>query len=165
MWWRRQVFIGLGSNLGDRYAALRRAVELLQGMMDVGQRSSVWDTAPELVLDQPRYLNAVVSARTDLDPFSLLNAVKEAERTIGRAPGVRYGPRLIDIDILLYDAWRVESRELVIPHPMLAERAFALAPLAELAPDLPHPFLGTTIAELLERVPYDAIVREQRYKL
>ncbi len=150
---RRRVFLGLGANLGDRIAALRSAIRCLEPFVMVDATSSVWDTAPEIVEDQPRFLNAVVAGWTDLDPFALLRAIKRLERELGRQPTERYGPRAIDIDILLYGDWSVDSKDLVIPHPLLAKRAFVLAPLAEIAADsVPHS-IGVTIAELLARIP------------
>lgn len=150
---RHRVYLGLGSNLGDRIASLRAAIHNLEPIVTIDAMSSVWDTAPEIVEDQPRYLNAVAAGWTDLDPFALLHAIKRIERTLGRQPAGRYGPRAIDIDILLYGDWRVDSKELVIPHPLLPERAFVLEPLSEIAPHVIHPRLGQTIVEMLKRRP------------
>ena len=153
------IYLGLGANLGDRIVALRSCIARLSEVAVIERVSSAWDTAPQILEDQPRFLNAAVSGRTHLDPFALLRALKSLETELGRLPSRRYGPRAIDIDVLLYDAWQVESRELVIPHPLLPERAFALAPLSEIAPDLRHPRLGLTIRELLARTPRGDIVR------
>lgn len=149
----RRIYLGLGTNLGDRIEALRAALRALAQFMTVEAVSSVWDTAPEIVKNQPRFLNAAVSGMTTLDPFALLGAIKRLEWDMGRRPAGRYGPRPIDVDILLYDAWCVDSRELMIPHPLLAERAFVLAPLAQIAPTERHPALGATIGDLQARMP------------
>ncbi|HKV83032.1 MAG TPA: 2-amino-4-hydroxy-6-hydroxymethyldihydropteridine diphosphokinase [Ktedonobacterales bacterium] len=147
------VALGLGSNLGDRDANLRAALEALAPGVLVERVSSVYDTAPMLVTEQPRFHNIACLARTDLSPHDLLHAVKGIEVALGRRAGVRYGPRLIDVDILFYDQLVVDADDLVIPHPRLAERRFALAPLAEIAPLLRHPILDVTIQFLLERAP------------
>jgi 2-amino-4-hydroxy-6-hydroxymethyldihydropteridine diphosphokinase len=151
---RHRSFIALGANLGDRLGALRAAVAAIAPSVALDGASSVWDTAPELVTDQPRFLNAVVAGWTEVDPFELLAAFKRIERELGRKPGMRYGPRVIDIDLLLYGAWRVVSAELVVPHPRLRERVFVLAPLAELAPDVRPVADGATARELLARLPH-----------
>lgn len=150
---RPRIFLGLGSNLGDRDAHLVEALARLEASVSVERVSSVYDTAPMLNTDQPRFHNLVCQATTDLDPLPLLRAVKAIEREMGREQGPRYGPRIIDIDILLYDQLVLQSSDLTVPHVRLPERAFVLAPLAEIAPTLAHPQLGVSIAELLQRVP------------
>lgn len=147
------VYLGLGSNLGDRDALLRDGLGHLATDVRITRVSSVWDTAPQLVEDQPRFHNIVVEGWTRLDPFALLRAVKRIERDLGRTPGLRYGPRLIDIDILLYDDLVLDSPELTIPHAQLANRAFALAPLAEIAPHAWHPALRREAQALAEAAP------------
>lgn len=143
------VYLGLGSNLGDRDAMLRAAVASLRPVVTVARGSSIYDTAPLLVADQPRFHNAVVAGTTTLVPLELLWAVKAIERELGRVPSVRYGPRAIDIDVLLYDDLSLTSDELTLPHPRIAERAFVLAPLAEIAPGWRLPVLGATPEQLL----------------
>lgn len=147
------VYLGLGSNMGDRDALLRAALTELASAVRVTRVSSVWDTAPLLVEDQPRFHNIVVEGFTRLDPFALLRAVKRIESELGRTPGPRYGPRPIDIDILLYDDLIVETPELTIPHAELAHRAFALAPLAEIAPHAWHPALRREAQALAAAAP------------
>jgi 2-amino-4-hydroxy-6-hydroxymethyldihydropteridine diphosphokinase len=134
------VFIGLGSNLGDRLEQLGRALDAIAGLPEtaVCRVSEVVETEPWGVEDQPRFANAVALVETGLLLDELLRAFKDIERTLGRESGVRYGPRPIDLDILLADdEWH--SRELRVPHPRLAERQFALFPLLEIAPDATWP--------------------------
>ncbi len=156
--WHR-VYLALGSNLGDRDANLRAALAALQPQVLIDRVSSVYDTAPQLVLDQPRFHNIVCSGRTRLDPLALLHLAKDIERELGRVPGPRYGPRLIDIDLLLYDDEAIATPELTIPHPRMAERAFVLVPLAEIAPDLLHPILHAEIKSLAAALPDLGVMR------
>jgi 2-amino-4-hydroxy-6-hydroxymethyldihydropteridine diphosphokinase len=152
------AYLGLGSNLGDRAATLRHALAALAPFCTLLRVSSIYDTAPQLVEHQPRFLNAAVCGVTALAPHDLLRAIKRVEEELGRTPGLRYGPRVIDVDILLYDDIRLSTDALMIPHPRLLERAFALLPLAEIAPELPHPSLGSTIATLAATVAQAADV-------
>ncbi len=153
------VYLGLGSNLGDRDANLAAALQALAAVVTIERVSSVYDTAPMLYTDQPRFHNLACQITTSLAPLALLHAVKAIERQLGRQPGPRYGPRVIDIDLLLYDQLILNTPELTLPHPQMAERAFVLAPLAEIAPTLAHPALGDTMAELLRRIPEDDVQR------
>lgn len=147
------VYLGLGSNLGDRDALLRHALDRLAPQARITRVSSVWDTAPALVTDQPRFHNIVAEGLTSLDPFALLRLAKEIERALGREPGPRYGPRPIDIDILLYDDLLLNTPTLTIPHAGLAERPFALAPLAEIAPRAWHPARAADAEALAAAAP------------
>jgi 2-amino-4-hydroxy-6-hydroxymethyldihydropteridine diphosphokinase len=154
------VFLGLGSNLGERERALDEGLRLLAaGGFRVERRSSLWLTAPLGGPPQGDFLNAAVQGRTALSPEELLRACLEAERELGRVRLVRNGPRTLDLDILFYGDLQRDQPGLVIPHPRLHERRFVLAPLAEIAPLFRHPGLGSTVAELLERCPDTSAVR------
>ena len=148
------AYLGLGTNLGDRKANLKRACNLLSGYPGVRllRCSQVYETEPWGVTEQPRFLNSAVEVATTLEPERLLDVCKDVEQQIGRQPGIRWGPRLIDLDILLYGNDVVDSPHLEIPHPRLHIRAFALIPLAELAPGAVHPGQGRTIGELARTV-------------
>ncbi len=158
-----KVFLGLGTNVGDREENLRQAVQRLEaeGLMRIDRLSSIYETAPVGYTDQADLLNIVLSAWTELQPQALLRELKAAEQALGREPGIRWGPRRIDLDILLYGEEAVETPELVIPHPRLAERGFVLIPLAEIAPDLALPG-GERVADLAARAGMAAGV--QRWK-
>jgi GTP cyclohydrolase-4 len=151
------VYIALGANLGDRRGNLIDAISQLRRKMRIEAVSSVYETEPAYVADQPLYLNMVLRARVDsqqLPPGELLRFLQSIERRLGRVRegAVRFGPRPIDLDILLYGDKRVDQPDLTIPHPRLAERAFVLAPLAEIAPDLKLPGHNQTVADLAARV-------------
>lgn len=130
------VYLALGSNLGKREENLRSAQNHLGEILTVRRASSIYLTPPWGVTDQPAFLNQVLETSCGLEPLELLKVVKNIEVNMGRIPAFRYGPRLIDIDILLYGQRQIRTPELTIPHPQMAQRAFVLVPLNELAPDL-----------------------------
>jgi 2-amino-4-hydroxy-6-hydroxymethyldihydropteridine diphosphokinase len=150
------AYLGLGSNLGNRLRNLEDAIErLCSSDVRVLRMSSIYETAPRDLTDQPWFLNQVIEAETSLFPRQLHARVKKIERELGRKPSRPKGPRLIDIDILLFGAAIISTPDLEIPHPRMAERRFVLEPLAELVPELRQPGARRTVREML------ALVRDQ----
>ena len=154
------VYLGLGSNIGDRTHYLVQACTTLQQQQAITVKavSSLYKTAPVGVTDQDWFLNAVACLHTSLSPTALLNVTQATERQLGRVPTFRWGPRCIDIDILLYDQLDVRTPDLIIPHALLHERAFVLVPLHELAPDLSLP-CGKSVRDLLATLSTDGVQR------
>lgn len=147
-----RVYLGLGSNLGDRRSNLLKTLQLLEERLTLERISSLYETRPLGYEEQPLFLNAVCRAATEIGPFQLLSVIKGIEVALGRAPSFPNAPRLIDVDILFYGDLIIESPQLVVPHPRLEKRAFVLVPLAEIGPDLMHPISGRSIKDLASAV-------------
>ncbi len=156
----KTAFLGLGSNVGDREAHVREALKHLESdEVRVLRRSSLYETAPQEMLDQPWFLNAVVQVETRLFPMQLLARVRQIERDMGRRRVTPKGPRNIDIDILFYGRVVMATAELEVPHPRIAQRRFVLDPLAEIAPDFRHPMTGKTAHEMLNALEPQGVRR------
>lgn len=162
-----KVYLGLGSNLGDRAANLREAIRRLTEKVTIQSVSSLYETEPwepalrseraervegsKGVSDQPAFLNAACGGETNLSPQDLLQFTQTIERQMGRVPTRRWGPRLIDLDILLYGDWILNTPDLTLPHPRLTQRRFVLVPLAEIAAEVVHPGNHLSVRNLLAR--------------
>lgn len=152
-----RVFLALGSNLGERSENLRKAIAALEPQVTVIKCSPIYETPPWGYEDQPKFLNQVIEASTNLPPASLLEYIKAVEERVGRKKTFRYGPRSIDIDIIFYDEEIVDSPPLIIPHAQMAERGFVLKPLVDIAPDFIHPVIGEKVSNLLSKLEVDNI--------
>lgn len=148
------AFIALGSNIGDKTGNCTRAISLISKHEDciVLRVSSFYETEPWGVVEQDKFINMAVEIETALSPFELLEFLKSLEIEMGRTKAERWGPRLIDLDIIFYNDKIIDEKGLNVPHPHMHERAFVLAPLSEIAPDLIHPLLGKSISELFKSV-------------
>lgn len=144
------IYLLLGSNLGDRNDNLQQAIKYIWSFSEIVKISSVYETAPWGVTDQPAFYNQVLEIKTATDPKSLLNEILKIEQLIGRVRKEKWGARIIDIDILYYGNKMLNQKDLIIPHPGIAERRFTLDPLTEIAPDFIHPINKKTNQEMLE---------------
>ncbi len=151
------IFLCLGTNMGDRVRHLQDAIDSLPPAVTVVQLSSIYETKPVGYTEQKEFLNQVLKAESGLPPFELLNHVKIIETKMGRTPTFRFGPRPIDLDILFYDDLVLETPKLTIPHPRLPDRAFALVPMVEIAPDWVHPVMQKTVREMLESISQEDV--------
>lgn len=147
---QHDVYIGLGSNIGDRIASMREAAVRLRKILDIIKVSNLYVAAPLGYVRDDAFINCAVHGRTLLAPADLLRELQVIEQAQGRQPGVQFGPRPIDLDILFYDSIQLDTPLLKIPHPQIPHRAFVLKPLAEIAPKLVHPALYYTVAQLLQ---------------
>jgi 2-amino-4-hydroxy-6-hydroxymethyldihydropteridine diphosphokinase len=146
------AYLGLGSNLGNRESNIGKAIESISSFASVGPMSSMYETYPSGFSSQPRFLNAAVCVWTNLSPFELMSNLKQIEVSIGHPRSFPNGPRVIDLDILIFGLAIICSPHLTIPHPRLATRDFVLKPLAEIAPGLMHPKLNKTISDVLQEL-------------
>jgi 2-amino-4-hydroxy-6-hydroxymethyldihydropteridine diphosphokinase len=153
------VFLLLGANLGERESTLKQAIELISDRISsVTMQSQLYETAPWGVIDQPAFLNQVIQIETELPPMKVLEQALKIEKQLGRERRLRWGARMIDIDILYYADLILEDTELQLPHPRLHERRFTLVPLTEIAPDFIHPVLKKTHRELLNECTDTSLV-------
>ncbi|MGH7802098.1 MAG: 2-amino-4-hydroxy-6-hydroxymethyldihydropteridine diphosphokinase [Thermodesulfobacteriota bacterium] len=143
------AFIGIGSNLGNRIENCAKGVEEISTFSKIIVVSSFYETEPVDKEDQPDFINCMIEIETRLSPFDLLDSLKSLEDSIGREQGEKWGPRIIDLDIIFYDDLIIETDALTIPHPRAHLRRFVLQPLFEIAPDLIHPILKKSVSELL----------------
>ena len=154
------VYLSLGSNIGDRAANLNAAIDRLRVLGEVVAVSSFYETEPVEFIAQAWFLNCAVALDTEKTPQQLLAGIVDIEQQLGRRRGRKKGPRIIDLDILLFGNSIVDDPGLTIPHPAMHERRFALEPLAEIAPDALHPVLQQTIRELRDALPSEPVVRK-----
>jgi 2-amino-4-hydroxy-6-hydroxymethyldihydropteridine diphosphokinase len=158
---KHNVYLSLGSNLGDRAKNLRGAIAALRKAgIDVKRISSMYETEPVDYLDQPWFVNVAVEAETELAPAPLLQALRAIETQMGSKKLIAKGPRLIDMDVLLCGNDVIDTPELQIPHPRMHLRRFVLEPLAEIAPNVRHPVSGLRVSEMLARTPDKSVVRK-----
>ncbi|MGD6804887.1 2-amino-4-hydroxy-6-hydroxymethyldihydropteridine diphosphokinase [Rossellomorea vietnamensis] len=152
---KKTVYLSLGSNVGDREQYLKKAIKQLSGHpeIELERVSSIYETDPVGYTDQGSFLNLAVEIRTSLTPQTLLHQCLQIEKDLGREREFRWGPRIIDLDILLYNQENIETEELIVPHPRMHERAFVLVPLTELSQTIKHPKFNTSMMALLDEIP------------
>jgi 2-amino-4-hydroxy-6-hydroxymethyldihydropteridine diphosphokinase len=156
------VYVALGSNLGDRLCALHGALSCLASLASLQATSALYQSQPMYVSDQPAFLNAACKLQTDLPPHQLINALKDIESNIGRQTSFRNGPRLIDLDIILYDNQLISTPTLQIPHPRMSERAFVLKPMCDIGAEVMHPIKQETMLELYNQLDVNSKKELQR---
>ncbi|MBE0426732.1 MAG: 2-amino-4-hydroxy-6-hydroxymethyldihydropteridine diphosphokinase [Nitrospirae bacterium] len=146
------AYIGIGSNLGNREENCFHAIELLEKKgIKIKKKSSLYETEPWGIKQQPIFLNMAVEIETELEPDKLLRLLKDIEKKLGRKNTLKWGPRIIDLDILIFDDIILNKKDLKIPHPLMHKRGFVLKPLNEIAPKINHPLLNRSIAELVQQ--------------
>lgn len=148
------VFIGIGSNLGNRIANCNEGLEQISKMSKIIKTSSLYESEPVGVENQPKFINAVVNIKTLLSPFNLLDSLKLIEKKVGRKKTFRWGPRVLDLDILFYDKLILNDEKLTIPHAELHNRIFTLMPMAEIEPNFEHPTINKSVDKLLNDLDY-----------
>jgi len=148
----KEVYLGLGSNIGDRHSNIRRALGLIRSFSNNLTVSNTYETDPQGFRLQPVFLNAVCRLWTNLDPFEMLSTVSDIQLSVGVKAPLLNGPRSLDIDILMYGNLVINAPNLVLPHPRMHERKFVLEPLSEIAPSLIHPIMKLTMRELLNKL-------------
>ncbi|KYD27350.1 2-amino-4-hydroxy-6-hydroxymethyldihydropteridine diphosphokinase [Geobacillus sp. FSL W8-0032] len=160
------AYIALGSNLGDRLSYLRSAIEALNDHKEIAvtSSSSIYETDPVGYVQQGKFLNMVIEVATTLSPFALLDVTQEIEQKLGRKREVRWGPRTLDLDILLYNHENIETEQLTIPHPRMMERAFVLIPLLEVNAFVTIPTLSEPLTDIIDRLPDKKGVRLWKQK-
>ena len=154
------ILLGLGSNLGNRFNNLHSAIEALAPEIMVQTISPTYETEPLYVTKQPEFLNLLVRATTTLSPISLLASIKTLEVELGRNPSIRFGPRIIDIDIIDYNSLILNLESLTTPHPRMHERLFVLRPLIDIVPNWEHPITGKTVQQLIDGLSDLGIVKK-----
>ncbi|MFN3322345.1 MAG: 2-amino-4-hydroxy-6-hydroxymethyldihydropteridine diphosphokinase [Bryobacteraceae bacterium] len=158
----KRIYLSLGSNVGDREQNLQDAIDRLAGAgIRILRCSSVYETEPQDLADQPWFLNVVIEAETELMPMQLLSKIVAIEKEMGRTRKVAKGPRPIDIDVLFFGRFVIDTPQLCVPHPRLDQRRFVLAPMAELAPDFRHPVMRKSMRELLGRLKGQEVRRRE----
>ena len=154
------ILLGLGSNLGERFDNLTYAINALAPEIMVQTVSPTYETQPLYVTQQPDFLNLLVRANTTLSPTNLLVSIKTLETELGRKPSVRFGPRVIDVDIIDYNSQILNLENLITPHPRMHERLFVLRPLIDIVPNWIHPPTGKTVQQLIDSLPEPGIVKK-----
>ncbi|WP_066634349.1 2-amino-4-hydroxy-6-hydroxymethyldihydropteridine diphosphokinase [Desulfolucanica intricata] len=157
----KRVFLGVGSNLGDSYNNIQKAINLLNEIngVKIVAVAPFYKTAPVGYLDQDWFLNSVIECKTEIPPRELLYALLDIENKMGRVRTIRWGPRVVDLDLLIYENERINEPDLIVPHPRMTERAFVIVPLADLAPDLKMPG-GQTATSLAEQLKKEQQIEE-----
>lgn len=154
---KAKAYLGLGANIGERHENLKRAIQLLndESHVEVTKESSIYETAPYGKTDQPDFLNMALEVETDLEPIELLELCLSVENELGRVREEVWGPRIIDIDVLMYEDLEIDIDNLIVPHEEMHLRKFVLEPLSEIAPNAIHPTFNQTVKELLEELNGD----------
>ncbi|WP_293444441.1 2-amino-4-hydroxy-6-hydroxymethyldihydropteridine diphosphokinase [Persephonella sp.] len=153
-----KVFLGIGSNVGEKIPYIKKAVTLLSKILTDMEKAPLYISKAVGFEDQPDFINTVISGYTDIEPYELFKKVKDIEKKVGRIKRFRWGPREIDIDILFYGNLLIEKDDLIIPHPRIHERDFVLKPLSDLDPDFVHPVFKKTVKELLLNLKEKSII-------